>query len=68
MRAIRLAMLLIALAFPGMARAECLGDGCYDGLLAILILLALGALAIVALAVWLVIRLVRRARRNRRAL
>lgn len=47
------------------ARAECLGQGCYDGLLVALILIGLGGLAIVALAIWLLLRLLRHLRRNR---
>lgn len=67
MRARLSVILLAALVFPGAARAECIGGGCYDDLLIILILLAVGALIIIGLVVWLAVRLVRRWLRKRRA-
>lgn len=55
------------LAAAGPARAECLGQGCYDGLLWILAGIVLAGIAIVALAIWLIVGAIRRARAKKGA-
>ena len=61
----RLLAAALAVLLPQAAAAECLGQGCYDGLLTVLVLLAVGAVAIAVLLVWLVVRLIRRIRAGR---
>mgnify|MGYP001171487513 FL=1 len=55
------------LAAAGPARAECLGQGCYDGLLWILAGIVLVGISIVALAIWLIVGAIRRARARKGA-
>jgi hypothetical protein len=55
----RLALAAALLAAAGPARAECLGQGCYDGLLWILAAIVLGGIAILALAIWLIVGAIR---------
>jgi hypothetical protein len=56
---VRLAVLAALLAVAGPARAECLGQGCYDGLLWILAAIVLGGIAILALAIWVIVGAIR---------
>lgn len=53
-------LIFATVMMPVAARAECLGDGCYDGLVAALLAYAIGALAIVVGAIYLAVKIGKR--------
>ena len=52
----RTAIGIVACAVPAAAQAECLGDGCYDGLGVFLLGVAAAAIAVLALAGYVAFR------------